>query len=92
LAPYFDLIRDEVNVKDVCSAERVEDFATFELKLNARALGPKVGGRMKDLLASARAGDWSSSAGAVKVGDYELEEGEYEKRDCDSDPVEDRHE
>ncbi|MAB78239.1 MAG: isoleucine--tRNA ligase [Planctomycetes bacterium] len=78
LAPYFDLIRDEVNVKDVCSAERVEDFATFQLKLNARALGPKVGGRMKDLLASARAGDWSSSGGAVKVGDYELEEGEYE--------------
>ncbi len=78
LTSYFDLIRDEVNVKDVSTADRVEDFASFELKLNARALGPKVGKRMKDLLATARAGDWSSEDGVVKVGDFGLSEGEYE--------------
>jgi isoleucyl-tRNA synthetase len=78
LAPYFDLIRDELNIKDVQTAERVEDFATFELKLNARALGPKVGKQMKDLLAAARAGEWSSTEGKVKVGEFELDESEYE--------------
>ena len=79
LAPYFDLIRDEVNVKEVRTAEQVEDFARFELKLNARALGPKVGKGMKDLLAAARAGEWTRAAsGAVSIGEHELDEGEFE--------------
>jgi len=78
LEPYFDLVRDEVNVKDVGTAERVEDFAAFELKLNARALGPKVGKRMKELLATARAGDWTSEGGVVRVGELELSADEYE--------------
>jgi len=79
LEAFFDLIRDEVNVKQVVTAQRVEDFGSFELKLNARALGPKVGKEMKTLLAAARAGEWSvAEDGGVRVQDRPLEADEYE--------------
>src|SRR4030095_2864314 len=44
LAPYLDLVRDEVNVKDVELSEEIEAFASFKLQLNSRALGPRLAG------------------------------------------------
>ena len=63
LAPYLDLLRDELNVKEAQLSEDVQRFARFELKLDARKLGPKVGGEMKAILAAAKAGDWTSLPG-----------------------------
>jgi len=78
LRPFFDLIKDELNVKEVRTAERLEDFGQFELKLNARALGPKLGKSMKKLLAATREGRWSMADGVIQVEDFTLSEGEYE--------------
>ena len=81
LSPFFELVRDEVNVKAVRTAERVQDFGSFDLKLNARALGPKVGKSMKTLLAAARAGDWKlTDDGSVRVLEHVLEEGQFDLR------------
>jgi isoleucyl-tRNA synthetase len=77
LAPYAELIADEVNVKRVDFSAAVEDFGSFELKLNARALGPRVGQRMKELLAAARAGSWQRSASGVRVLDVDLQEADF---------------
>ena len=79
LAPYFDLIASEVNVKDVRAAARIEDFGRFELKLNARVLGPKVGGAMKSMLAAMREGRWTiDDSGRVELEGRLLEEDEFE--------------
>jgi isoleucyl-tRNA synthetase len=68
LAPYVDLVRDEVNVKSVRLGGALEELGRFELRLNARVLGPRVGNAMKDLLASARAGRFARTAeGALEV-------------------------
>ena len=81
LAPFFDLVADEINVKRIESSADLERFGGFELKLNARALGPKVGGAMKELLAAARSGAWTrADDGTVRVAGRALEEGEYELR------------
>ncbi len=81
LAPYFDLIADELNVKRVEGSAELQRFGTFELKLNARALGPRLGASMKEVLAAARAGAWTSEAGGgVRVGELRLEPGEFELR------------
>jgi isoleucyl-tRNA synthetase len=68
LAPYLDLLRDELNVKDAQLSGDVERFARFELKLDARKLGPKVGGEMKSILAAAKGGAWKRLPG----GDVEV--------------------
>ncbi len=79
LAEYADLIQDEVNVKEVAFQADIEAFASFKLKVNARALGPRLGSGMKTVLAAAKAGDWESDAsGEVRVAGELLQESEYQ--------------
>jgi isoleucyl-tRNA synthetase len=80
LEAYFDLIADEVNVKRVGARRDFQEFGSFDLKLNARALGPRVGAQMKDLLAAARAGRWESTPGGVRVLDRDLLPDEWSLR------------
>jgi len=78
LGPYLDLVRDEVNVKEVTLSEDIEQFATFKLQVNARAVGPRLGGETKKVIAASKQGDWRSLPdGGVEVGGQTLEEGEY---------------
>jgi isoleucyl-tRNA synthetase len=79
LAPFVDLIRDEVNVKDVSFTDDLEAFGSFALKPNGKVLGPKLGGDTKKVMQAARDGDWSHQAeGRVSVGGHTLEPGEFD--------------
>jgi isoleucyl-tRNA synthetase len=81
LAPYRDLVADEVNVKEVRLAADIEAFASFRLAVNARAVGPRLGQATQRVLAAARAGEWSRDAGGrVRVGGETLAPDEYELR------------
>jgi isoleucyl-tRNA synthetase len=81
LEPLGDLVREEVNVKRVELSARLEDYGSFELALNSRALGPRLGGEMKRALAAAKAGRWTRGAsGAIEVDGLALSEGEYTLR------------
>ena len=79
LAPYSGIIADEINVKMVNFSEEVGKFANYQLKINARALGPRLGSKVQQVIAAAKNGNWSlASDGKVTVGDDALMEGEYE--------------
>ncbi|HKU41124.1 MAG TPA: DUF5915 domain-containing protein, partial [Polyangiales bacterium] len=59
LQPFADAIREELNVHTVTFTEQPEQYVTFELVPNFRALGPKLGKDMplvKQLLAKADGG------------------------------------
>ncbi|MHC4378902.1 MAG: isoleucine--tRNA ligase, partial [Planctomycetota bacterium] len=71
LEPYFDLVRDEVNVKTVETSSEVEAFARFELKVNARAVGPRLGGRMKAVMAASKQGKWERGPEGTVIVDGE---------------------
>ncbi len=79
LRGYEEIIKDEVNVKEVRFSETSEEFATFVLQLNSRSLGPKLGKRMKEVLTEAKAGNWEKSTGEqVKVAGMLIEKEDYE--------------
>ena len=83
LARYSDLIADELNVKKVTVVRATEEVAkqfglTKTLTVNARALGPRLGKAVQEVIQKAKSGDWKVSDGKVLVGAVELEEGEYE--------------
>jgi isoleucyl-tRNA synthetase len=81
LRPYLDLIRDEVNVKEVVLTDDREKFGTFELHLNSRVAGKRLGPEMKAVLASSRAGDWTLlEGGAALVGSVRLSPEEFSLR------------
>ncbi|MCD6035324.1 MAG: ileS [Rickettsiales bacterium] len=73
LAPYFPLIQDEVNVKDVALEENIEAAATYNLKINFPVLGKRLPHRIKDLIPATKQGKWERlENGQVKVLDEVL--------------------
>jgi isoleucyl-tRNA synthetase len=78
LRPYLDLVQDEVNVKEVRLSEDIEAFASFRLQVNARAVGPRLGGETKKVIAASKKGDWERDGDAVVVAGQRLEPGEFE--------------
>ena len=67
LEPFVELLRQEVNVKDVAFETDVESYATFRLQVNARVLGKRLGKKMQDVIRAAKQGEWRSVEGGVEV-------------------------
>jgi isoleucyl-tRNA synthetase len=64
----FPLIAQELNVRDVEFAESTAELGTWRAKPNFRALGPRLGSRVKDV-AAALAADDGTLAAAVARGE-----------------------
>ncbi len=83
LGEFVDLIKDEVNVKevvlqDLSSASEADYGVSQRLLVNARAAGPRLGKQVQAVITASKSGDWSVAAdGVVTCGGVELAEGEY---------------
>jgi isoleucyl-tRNA synthetase len=86
LAPFADLIADEVNVKAVELSDEVASLGTFELAVNPRVLGPRLGARVQQVIRAVKAGEWSQSGDRVTAAGIDLDPGEYELRLTAADP------
>ena len=81
LRPYLGLIADEVNVKKVDLTTDVDAHGRFELVVNARAAGPRLGKDVQTVIKAVKAGDWSeNSDGVVVAAGIELLPEEYTQR------------
>ena len=83
LARYSELIADELNVKKISVVKASEEVAkqfglSKNLSVNARALGPRLGKAVQEVIQKAKAGNWKLVDGNVMVGDTVLYEGEFE--------------
>jgi isoleucyl-tRNA synthetase len=88
LAPFTDLIRDEVNVRRVELTEDVAKYGRFELTVNARACGPRLAGDTQKVIRAVKAGEWERGPdGAVTAGGIALLDGEYSERLVAADPT-----
>lgn len=83
LESFRDIVAEELNLKSVS----IEAFDPGKAKAfgidkrlvpNARALGPRLGKGVQDIIAKAKAGEWSEDGNVVTVGGVVLEEGEFE--------------
>ncbi|HEX4722722.1 MAG TPA: isoleucine--tRNA ligase [Pseudonocardiaceae bacterium] len=87
LAPFAGIIADEVNVKRVELTTDVAAHGHFELVVNARACGPRLGGDTQKVIRAVKAGEWTTTGdGAVVAAGIELLGGEYERRLVATDP------
>jgi len=81
LGTFADLIRDEVNVKEVELTTDLAAHGSFEITVNARAAGPRLGKAVQRVIKAVKAGQWTTSpAGAVVADGIELLSSEYERR------------
>jgi isoleucyl-tRNA synthetase len=87
LAPFTDIIGDEVNVKEVALTTDVAAHGSFQLTVNARVAGPRLGGAVQKVIQAVKAGEWTTTpSGGVSAAGVELLEGEYERRLVSKDP------
>jgi isoleucyl-tRNA synthetase len=82
VAPFTDILRDELNVKRVVlEAQAEESLAQYgierKLTVNARAAGPRIGKAVQQVIPAAKRGDWVATDTGVTVGGIDLVEGEY---------------
>ncbi|MDQ2792214.1 MAG: isoleucine--tRNA ligase [Pseudonocardiales bacterium] len=89
LAAFTDLIADEVNVRSVELSEDVSAHGRFELTVNARACGPRLGGDTQKVIRAVKAGEWERGRdGVVTAAGIPLLDGEYTERLVAADPAE----
>ena len=87
LEPFAELIADELNVKAVQLTDDIAAHGRFELTVNARAAGPRLGKAVQDAIKAVKAGQGTlNDDGTLSAGDVVLHEGEYESRLVAADP------
>jgi isoleucyl-tRNA synthetase len=78
LRPFADLLADEVNVKTVEFTADVAAYCEQVLTVVPRALGPRVGKQVQQVIKAVKAGEWELADGSPVAAGVTLHEGEYE--------------
>jgi isoleucyl-tRNA synthetase len=86
LAPFTELIAEEVNVKAVELSAEPASLGRFELAVNPRVLGPRLGGQVQQVIRAVKAGSWTQAGDRIEAAGVELEPGEYELKLAAADP------
>jgi isoleucyl-tRNA synthetase len=86
LAPFTGLIAEEVNVKAVELSCQPATLGRFELAVNPRVLGPRLGGQVQQVIRAVKAGSWTQAGDLVEAAGVVLEPGEYELKLAAADP------
>lgn len=87
LRPFADLITDELNVKAVELSDDVDSYGRFELAVNARAAGPRIGKDVQAAIKAVKAGEGVVNAdGTLTAGPATLLAGEYTSKLVAADP------
>jgi isoleucyl-tRNA synthetase len=78
LAPYRELIADELNVKQVNLVSEVDEVADLVLQVNPAVLGPRLGPGTQLVIGAVRRGQWMRlPRGEVEVAGHMLVQEEY---------------
>lgn len=87
LERYRDLIADELNVKEVELTDDIANYGRFELTVNAKVAGPRLGKDVQAAIKAVKAGEAIANAdGTLKAGPALLLPEEYSSRLVAADP------
>lgn len=73
----IEVIKDEINVKQVIIKQEVEEFANFKLQLNFSVLGKRLPDKVKQIIPLAKQNQWKMEANKLIIAGEELREDEY---------------
>ncbi|MHA7663989.1 isoleucine--tRNA ligase [Mycolicibacterium sp. HS_4_1] len=81
LQPFVDLIADELNVKAVELTDDIDAYGKFELTVNARVAGPRIGKDVQAAIKAVKAGEGVVNAdGTLTAGPAVLLPAEYSSK------------
>ena len=87
LEPFTDLIAEEMNVKSVELTGDIAAYGRFDLTVNGREAGPRLGGAVQQAIQAVKAGRGVLNPdGTLTAGEVVLQPGEYTSRLVAADP------
>ncbi|MHA7651296.1 isoleucine--tRNA ligase [Mycobacterium sp. ML4] len=87
LQPFTELIGDELNVKQVELTDAIDTYGRFELTVNARVAGPRLGKDVQAAIKAVKAGQGVLNPdGTLTAGPAVLQPEEYSSRLVAADP------
>jgi isoleucyl-tRNA synthetase len=87
LRPFVDLIADELNVKAVELTDDIDAYGRFELTVNARVAGPRIGKDVQSAIKAVKAGEGVVNPdGTLTAGPATLLPEEYSSKLVAADP------
>ncbi|MCZ9308318.1 isoleucine--tRNA ligase [Corynebacterium uberis] len=86
LEPFVDIIGDEVNVKKVVLTSDVDSVGRFDVVVNAKVAGPRLGGDVQKAIKAVKAGNYERVGDTVVADGIELRADEFTERLVAEDP------
>jgi len=80
LANYLDIVRDEVNVREVVLTTDVDAVASHELQVVPAVVGPRLGKNTQAVIVAVKKGEWAQEGDIIRVAGESLQPGEYSLR------------
>ena len=80
MAEYGDIIKDELNVKEVKFVDNIKSVADSFVYLITPKIGARLGGALKEIIPMVKRGDYSLDGDKLIVGEYVLNADEFENR------------
>ncbi len=77
ITQFEDLIKDELNVKEVILLSDLENYATQKLSINFPLVGKRLAHKMKDLISASKQSQWKIMDGLLQISGEILTESEY---------------
>jgi len=77
LEGFLDIVRDEVNVRDVVLTTDVDSIASHELQVVPAIVGPRLGPRTQAVIVAVKKGEWVQDGDVINVAGESLQPGEY---------------
>ena len=74
---FLDIVRDEVNVRDVVLTADVDSIASHELQVVPAIVGPRLGPRTQAVIVAVKKGEWTQDGDVINVAGESLQPGEY---------------
>jgi isoleucyl-tRNA synthetase/very-short-patch-repair endonuclease len=59
LEKYTDIIKDEINVKEIRFSDDINEYATLKLQINFPVLGKRLPEKMKQIIPASKKGEWN---------------------------------
>jgi len=75
---FEDLIKDELNVKQILTSSNIEEIANFKLKINFPVLGKRLPTKVKDVIAASKTNEWRKEGEFLSIAGEKLLPEEFE--------------
>jgi isoleucyl-tRNA synthetase len=84
---YLDIIKDEVNVKNIELSNDISKLAEFKLQLNFKKIGAKFGSKMKEISLASKNNEWQKlENGNIQIAKEILSQDDFEIKLTTKDP------